>query len=68
LSCLDGGTVDLNGDVVDGCVGSRSSGASWGIELGQINGEGPSCLFNTIDKEFELIEVEGLKRVLADFF
>ena len=69
MPCFDGGAVDLNGDAVDGCVGRRSVAITCGcIELVQIDREGAICLLDAIDKEFELIGIEGRQGVLADGF
>ena len=69
MSNLDGAAVDLNGDLIDGCISCRSTWiAYWSTELTRIDGEGTCCLFNAINKEFELSEVERRQRVLADVF
>ena len=69
MSNLNGASVDLNGDLIDGCIRCRSTWiAYWSTELVEIDGEGTFCLFNAINKEFELIEVKGGERVLADVF
>ena len=69
MSNFDGAAVDLNGELIDGCISCRSTWiAYWSSELTRIDGEGTCCLLNAIDKEFELIGIEGRQRVLADVF